>query len=64
MDRTTHRGRRWSTARAYLRPARGRPNLAVRTRTLATRVRFEGWRRSASSTRRMAHGARSAPRAR
>jgi choline dehydrogenase len=44
MDRTTHRGRRWSTARAYLRPALARPNLTVRTRSLATRVRFEGWR--------------------
>ena len=44
MDRTTHRGRRWSTARAYLRPALARPNLAVRTGILATRVRFEGWR--------------------
>ena len=32
MDRTTHRGRRWSTARAYLRPALARPNLTVRTR--------------------------------
>jgi choline dehydrogenase len=44
MDRTTHRGRRWSTARAYLRPALARPNLTLRTGTLATRVRCEGWR--------------------
>ena len=44
MDRTTHRGRRWSTARAYLRPALRRPNLTLRTGTLATRVRCEGWR--------------------
>jgi len=34
-------GRRASAARAYLRPARGRPNLAVRTRVLVTRVLIE-----------------------
>lgn len=34
-------GRRWSAADAYLRPALSRPNLAVRTRAQATRVRFE-----------------------
>jgi choline dehydrogenase len=44
MDRTTHRGRRWSTARAYLRPAMRRPNLTVRTRALTTRIRIEGAR--------------------
>ena len=42
MDMTTHRGRRWSAAKAYLRPALGRPNLTVRTRALTTRIRFEG----------------------
>ena len=31
MDMTVHDGRRWSAARAYLRPAMRRPNLAVRT---------------------------------
>jgi choline dehydrogenase-like flavoprotein len=41
---TQHAGRRWSTADAYLRPARQRPNLVVRTGTLATRVLFEGRR--------------------
>ena len=46
MDRTTHRGRRWSAAKAYLRPALKRPNLALRTRALTTRVRFEGLRAS------------------
>jgi choline dehydrogenase len=30
MDMTVFRGRRWSTANAYLRPAMRRPNLAVR----------------------------------
>jgi choline dehydrogenase len=42
MDMTVCCGRRWSTARAYLRPARRRPNLAVRTRVLTQRVRFDG----------------------
>jgi len=35
---TTNRRRRWSTAAAYLRPARGRKNLTVATNSLATRV--------------------------
>ena len=35
---TQRRGRRWSAADAYLRPALGRPNLTVRTDALATRV--------------------------
>ena len=41
MDMTVHRGRRWSTAMAYLRPALKRPNLRVRTRALVARVAFE-----------------------
>jgi choline dehydrogenase len=41
MDMTIRDGRRWSTATAYLRPARGRPNLTVRTRALATSVMVE-----------------------
>jgi choline dehydrogenase len=41
MDMTVDRGRRWSAASAYLRPALRRPNLTVRTRALATRLRFE-----------------------
>lgn len=44
MDMTVHKGRRWSTAVAYLRPAMQRPNLRVETRALVTRVRFEGSR--------------------
>ena len=39
---TSRRGRRCSTARGYLRPARRRANLAVETEALATRVLFEG----------------------
>ena len=42
---STHRnGLRWSAAKSYLKPARGRSNLAVRTRALITRVLFEGRR--------------------
>jgi choline dehydrogenase len=44
MDRTIHKGRRWSAANAYLKPALGRPNLAVRTRVVTTRIVFEGHR--------------------
>ena len=44
MDMTTYRGRRWSTARAHLRPAQKRGNLDVRARCLVTRILFEGRR--------------------
>jgi choline dehydrogenase len=44
MDRTTWRGRRWSAAMAYLRPARARRNLRVEPRCLVTRILFEGAR--------------------
>ena len=44
MDQTTLRGRRWSTMRAYLKPAMQRPNLRVLARCLALRVVFEGRR--------------------
>jgi choline dehydrogenase len=42
FDRNVHRGRRLSASQAYLKPVRKRPNLTVRTRTLVTRVLFEG----------------------
>ncbi|MEU9385636.1 choline dehydrogenase [Streptomyces sp. NPDC048279] len=42
FDRTVHRGRRLSASKAYLKPARKRPNLTVRTRAFVTRVLFEG----------------------
>jgi choline dehydrogenase len=38
---TTGKSRRWSTATAYLRPARNRANLIVRPNAHATRVQFE-----------------------
>ncbi len=41
---TTNRGRRWSTAAAYLGSARRRPNLSVRTNSQATRVLIEDGR--------------------
>ena len=42
MDMTVHKGRRWSAAMAYLRPALKRPNLKLQTHSLVTRVLFEG----------------------
>jgi choline dehydrogenase len=39
---TMRNGRRWSTARAYLKPARSRANLTVATGALTERVLVEG----------------------
>jgi choline dehydrogenase len=44
---TTRRGRRASTAVAYLRPAKGRANLQVETSALAQRILFDGRRADA-----------------
>lgn len=44
MDMTIHKGRRWSAATAYLKPAMHRSNLTVETRALATKIVFEGTR--------------------
>ena len=41
MDRTTWRGQRGGAAFFYLKPALSRPNLALRMRTLITRVTIE-----------------------
>ena len=41
MDMTIHKGVRWNTANAYLRPALKRKNLQADTRTMITRVVFE-----------------------
>ncbi|MEO7403507.1 MAG: GMC family oxidoreductase N-terminal domain-containing protein, partial [Burkholderiales bacterium] len=43
---TTHRGRRWSAATAYLRPAESRPNLRVETDALVINIAFDGTRAS------------------
>jgi choline dehydrogenase len=44
FDRTIHRGRRLSAARAYLHPVLGRPNLELRCRAFVERIVFEGTR--------------------
>jgi choline dehydrogenase len=44
FDRTLHRGRRLSAARAYLHPVLARPNLELRTRAFVSRVLIEGGR--------------------
>ena len=41
---TTHRGWRVSAAKAYLKPARRRPNLAIRTEAQATGIELQGRR--------------------
>ncbi|HEX2542699.1 MAG TPA: choline dehydrogenase [Caldimonas sp.] len=41
---TTWKGLRWSAARAYLQPARRRPNLRIATAAHATGIDFEGRR--------------------
>lgn len=42
MDSTVYKGKRWSTASAYLRPAMARKNLTVMTDTLVNKVLFDG----------------------
>lgn len=44
VERSTHRGRRWSASRGYLHPVRDRRNLCLRTGALALRIRLEGGR--------------------
>jgi choline dehydrogenase len=44
LEQTAHNGRRMSAAVAYLRKARGRPNLSIELNAVATRVLFEGRR--------------------
>jgi choline dehydrogenase len=41
---TTSNRRRWSSARAYLGPARSRPNLTIATEAHASRILFDGAR--------------------
>ncbi|MGB7271229.1 MAG: choline dehydrogenase, partial [Albidovulum sp.] len=43
-DRTVFKGERWSTARAYLDPARNRPNLSILTRAQVQHLVFDGTR--------------------
>lgn len=56
MDRTIHRGRRWSAASAYLRPALRRPNLHLRSKVTTTRIVFEGRRAVGVAVRRKPGG--------
>ncbi|MFN0217341.1 MAG: choline dehydrogenase [Hyphomicrobium sp.] len=44
MDMTVYKGRRWSAARAHLRPAQKRGRVKVMDRALVTRIIFEGRR--------------------
>ena len=44
MDMTVFRGRRWSAANAYLKPAIKRANLSVETHALASRILIQGKR--------------------
>jgi choline dehydrogenase len=44
FDRTIHRGRRLSAARAYLHPVMSRSNLEVQCRASVTKVLFDGTR--------------------
>lgn len=44
FDMTVYRGRRMSTARAFLQPALERPNLEIRDRTLVARILLDGAR--------------------
>jgi choline dehydrogenase len=42
MDMTAYKGRRWSAANAFLKPAKNRPNLTIHSHSLASRIIFEG----------------------
>ena len=44
MDMTVHKGRRWSAANAYLKPALSRPNLDLVTHAMVERILFDGKR--------------------
>ncbi|MCB2102810.1 MAG: choline dehydrogenase [Rhodobacterales bacterium] len=52
MDMTVHKGRRWSTANAYLKPALSRPNLRVETGVEVDRVVIEDGRATGVVVRR------------
>ena len=49
---TQHKGRRWSTATAYLDPARQRKNLTILTHAKAERIIFDGNRATAVQVQR------------
>ena len=41
MQMTTHKGQRWSTAKAYLKPILARENLSVMVNTMTNRILFD-----------------------
>ena len=49
---TCRKGRRWSVADAYIRPASNRPNLTIRTEAFVTKVEMDGTRASGVTYRR------------
>jgi choline dehydrogenase len=63
LEQTAYHGKRWSTATAYLRDARLRPNLRIESHALASAVVFEGNRASGveyfqHNEKRVAHASR------
>ena len=52
FQNTMKGGRRWSTAKGYLVPARSRQNLKIETEALATRILFDGKRAAGVEYRR------------
>ncbi len=42
FDQTIYKGRRENAARAYIHPVKNRPNLFVKTRSMVSRILFEG----------------------
>jgi choline dehydrogenase len=56
LEQTAYRGKRWSTATAYLRDAARRPNLRIEPNALATSVTFDGTR--ATGVEYLQHGAK------
>jgi choline dehydrogenase len=62
LEQTAWNGRRYSTAVAYLRAAKRRPNVRIETHALALRVTFDGAR--ASGVEYEQHGQRHVARAR
>lgn len=52
FDRNVHKGERYSASRGYLRPARKRANVTVRTLAYVTGIEFSGTRATGVSYRR------------
>jgi choline dehydrogenase len=55
MEMTVWKGRRWSAANAYLKPALKRPNVTLRTGVRAERITFEGRRATGVVVSRWGH---------